>query len=610
VSSASRGGLGRGMLEVIGGDAEPEYVVESFEDLSEDEFVMGEERNEEEGVPSDDENSYEELGSDNETLSSDVLFDLDASSDSDSSECELPAYDDGLKAASGRIWAANAPPSSGRQRQANIVRTKEFSVRANQLPEHNNEREILLLFLDHFLAESIRYTNLQGKRMVRRWNIENGSRGRKWTQVDADEMEAFIGLHILAGAFKAQFRSTEELWSERDGQPVFRATMSRERFCNIKGALRFDDPLRRDKEDPLAPIRHVFETFTMKLRQYVESGPHLTVDEQLVEFHGKVKFRQYIASKPGKFGIKIFWVTDAETSYCLNGLVYIGKNSLPEETLQSAMSVPEAVVVKLCKPFLGKGRNVTADNWFSSLPLVERLRDEYTTFVGTVRSNRRDIPPAASSTKGRKRGDTKNLYSDGVLLCSFWDKGTKPVLLVDSYARTGDSPIEGNKPKTVLFYNETKSGVDNLDHMVRLYSTKRKCRRWPYSIAMNLVDIAAVNGTILLKHLSQRATGKYQASHVHYDFLKKAGYQLIDRHIQRRLSLSGVRGTVLAAAQLLGYTQNFEKVAASESHSLTKQKRCQFCNWSKDRKTKTVCSRCGRAMCSDHRACICLECSK
>jgi hypothetical protein len=74
-------------------------------------------------------------------------------------------------------------------------------------------------------------------------------------------MEAFIDLHILAGTIEGQYRSTEELWSEKDGRPVFRATMSRERFCLLKSAMRFDDPLRRDRGDRLAPIRHVFEIF-------------------------------------------------------------------------------------------------------------------------------------------------------------------------------------------------------------------------------------------------------------------------------------------------------------------------------------------------------------
>ena len=48
------------------------------------------------------------------------------------------------------------------------------------------------------------------------------------------------------------------------------------------------------------------ETIVIHLRQPFEPSANLTVDEQLVEFHGRVRFKQYIDSKPGKFGIKTF----------------------------------------------------------------------------------------------------------------------------------------------------------------------------------------------------------------------------------------------------------------------------------------------------------------
>ena len=37
---------------------------------------------------------------------------------------------------------------------------------------------------------------------------------------------------------------------------------------------------------------------------------NLTIDEQLEPFTGKVSFRQYMPSKPDKYGMKIWWVTD------------------------------------------------------------------------------------------------------------------------------------------------------------------------------------------------------------------------------------------------------------------------------------------------------------
>ena len=38
----------------------------------------------------------------------------------------------------------------------------------------------------------------------------------------------------------------------------------------------------------------------------------------------------YIASKPAKYGIKIFMAADAESHYCLDTIPYLGKGSTPE----------------------------------------------------------------------------------------------------------------------------------------------------------------------------------------------------------------------------------------------------------------------------------------
>ena len=309
-------------------------------------------------------------------------------SDSDDDSLDVPPplrerlclSNENLRSSSGRLWSTNAPSAAGRRSASNICREGLFSIKADA--RLDSEREILRLFIGDMLNEAVHYTNVYGKRSVRQWNSVNREK-RIWRTVDLAEMEAFIGLHILAGAFKSQYRSTEELWSKKDGQPVFRATMSRERFCALKSALRFDDPVRRNSDDPLAPIRYVFEVFVSKLRRFVVAGPYLTVDEQLVEFHGRVRFKQYIGSKPGKFGIKIFWVCDAASGYCLNGLVYIGKNAVSEIVAANSNSVPESVVIQLCQPFLGKGQNITADNWFTSFSLIQRLREQSTTFSGS-----------------------------------------------------------------------------------------------------------------------------------------------------------------------------------------------------------------------------------
>ena len=52
----------------------------------------------------------------------------------------------------------------------------------------------------------------------------------------------------------------------------------------------------------------------------------------------------------------------------------------------------ESIVLKLAKPLLKKGATIYADNFYSSLPLAEKLLQERTYYCGTVRMNRKMLP--------------------------------------------------------------------------------------------------------------------------------------------------------------------------------------------------------------------------
>ena len=106
-----------------------------------------------------------------------------------------------------------------------------------------------------------------------------------------------------------------------------------------------------------------------------------------MEFHGRVRFRQYIASKPGKFGIKIFWACDAATGYAMSMIVYVGEKTLTVEERTCSELFADALVLKLTQPWHESGRGFVLDNWFTSIPLAETLLEKKTTLPGTIRSN-------------------------------------------------------------------------------------------------------------------------------------------------------------------------------------------------------------------------------
>ena len=49
----------------------------------------------------------------------------------------------------------------------------------------------------------------------------------------------------------------------------------------------------------------------------------------------------------------------------------------------------ESIVLQLCDPCLRQGKTVYADNFYSSVPLAEKLLDEHTYYCGTLRKNRK-----------------------------------------------------------------------------------------------------------------------------------------------------------------------------------------------------------------------------
>jgi hypothetical protein len=77
--------------------------------------------------------------------------------------------------------------------------------------------------------------------------------------------------------------------------------------------------------------------------------------------------------------------------YILNFEVYQGNNEALEKEFESC-GLGERVVTRLSKRYWGQYPIVYFDNFFTSLPLLERLKAENTLACGTIRMNRKGVP--------------------------------------------------------------------------------------------------------------------------------------------------------------------------------------------------------------------------
>lgn len=255
------------------------------------------------------------------------------------------------------------------------------------------------------------------------------------------EIKAMIGLLYLIGVHKASRLNLKELWATDGSAPdYFRAVMSMSRFYLLLSALKFDDINDREerkKLDNLAPIREFSDSFIERCQQNYTPGAYLTIDEMLQAFRGRCKFRQYIANKPALYGIKVYSMTDSKRFYTYNIEIYCGKQpSGPYVKSNSAIDV----VKRLTAPILNTGRNITCDNYFTSVPLANHLLKNKTTIVGTIRRNKREIP---GEIKQRSICSSKFVFTDNSLLVSNIPKKSKNVLVYSTMhnsAKIDESP--------------------------------------------------------------------------------------------------------------------------------------------------------------------------
>ncbi|GFX61711.1 piggyBac transposable element-derived protein 4 [Trichonephila clavipes] len=147
-----------------------------------------------------------------------------------------------------------------------------------------------------------------------------------------------------------------------------------------------------------------------------------------------------MAGKPDKFGIKFQIAADVDSKYVLNGFPYLGYDEERPENL----SLSEYVVLYLIESFENKGRNITADNFFTTLNLSQMLKIKNTSLTGTMKRNRKKVSAFVKKVK-MPLYDALLLEHDDIALKVNRGKNSKNVLLLISLHPSVD--MDSNHPK-------------------------------------------------------------------------------------------------------------------------------------------------------------------
>ena len=139
---------------------------------------------------------------------------------------------------------------------------------------------------------------------------------------------------------------------------------------------------------------------------------------------------------------------------------------------------------------------MVTDNFFTSLGLLKLLRDGKLGLVGTVKKNRRELPPEFTA-KRSEAGFVLFGFSEDATLVSYARKKNKRVVLLSSEHTLEEIDHATGKPQIILTYNASKGEVDHLDEMCGTYTTRKRTLRWPKCVFQHMVDVTAYNTFIL-----------------------------------------------------------------------------------------------------------------
>lgn len=498
-------------------------------------------------------------------------------------------------------WNKVKPPAS-RTRSHNLI----FKVPGPKGIAKNAKTGIdsFSLFIDASMLQQITVSTNTYIEHIK----QNYARDRDAKLTDEVEMKAYIGVLYIAGVMKSGRLNVLDLWNTNGfGVEAVYLTMSYNRFRFLCRCLRFDnmhDRMLRREHDKLAPIRQLFDTFVQNCQKNFTPSAFLTIDEQLVAFRGRCPFRQYIPSKPSKYGIKIFSVVDVKNMYTYNLEIYPGAQPHGPYQLSNR---PTDVVKRMIEPLRNTKRNITMDNWFSSIPLAMDLLNNYKlTVVATLKKNKAEIPKEFLCNRQRPIKSSMFGFHENITMVSYMPKKNKVVVLISTMHHDDEIDEVTQKPEIIMEYNRTKSGVDVVDKMCVAYNVARNSRRWPLTVFFNLLNIAGINSQIIY---TMNTDGKSTRR----NFLLSLALELVKPQMMKRIHIKNIPREIRERTKIF---LNYSEPSTSADQDIEEKKprigrgRCHLCPRKQDKKTPVICVKCQRFTCKNHQNFVCDECVK
>ena len=264
----------------------------------------------------------------------------------------------------------------------------------------SDEPSCPLSFLKSFLTDDlisniVKFTSTndvavmkQSQVVKEKLNEADRSMYNLWVDIDNDDVWMYFCIIILMGIIKKPY--VHMYWSTDCmlSTPIFSRLMRRDRFVQIRGMMRFTDPLN-ESSGSLHKISFLNHLNDKSSSNYIP-GEYIAFDEFLSKWKGRLHFRQFIPSKR-EYGVKIYMCCGSNTGYLWRFIIYTGADTIymqPNVKLPKSFgdyTDPSKVVLFLIDGLYNQGYKVVLDNLSTSPELLRALIENGTDSFGTVR---------------------------------------------------------------------------------------------------------------------------------------------------------------------------------------------------------------------------------
>ena len=163
--------------------------------------------------------------------------------------------------------------------------------------------------------------NLYRTQNAEKWKVS--PKTLNCSNITTEEMRKFLGLIILMGQVRKE--NIRDYWSNDPtiSTPIFPRTMSRNCFESIWQAWNFNNIIQQTQDSgQLFKIWPVYEYFVQKFRSVYSPKQELSLDEAMISWQGRLKFRTYNPRKITKYGVLVRMLCEAVSGYICNMEIY------------------------------------------------------------------------------------------------------------------------------------------------------------------------------------------------------------------------------------------------------------------------------------------------